>query len=265
MFFLLPLIGVAVGAAVGAIVTHAAGEKDRQAAAHQRKVANELTNKYSNLKQRYNQFVDESKKQVNENNKQINNLTRQHAIDEAAKDFRDIAIELQNKIILLMLDVDKNPSSDALNQLKVAIKATNQVLSQLNRSLIPICDDYFTRNLIRCAGEGEAIDSSTFSSLLDEWLRNEELHIRIALAFDFSTPTFVLEKLARDRDAEVREAVADNPFTPTLALNELANDSINRVRETARHNYVNQIGIERKPIKLLRSVASSSSMPNHLL
>jgi len=55
MFFLLPLVGAAVGAAVVALVTHASGKKDRQAAEHHRQVANDLTTKFSNLEKRYNE------------------------------------------------------------------------------------------------------------------------------------------------------------------------------------------------------------------
>ena len=53
MIFMLPFlfgaVGLAVGAVAGALTTHAVGEKDRQAAKHHRQIANELTNKYTNL------------------------------------------------------------------------------------------------------------------------------------------------------------------------------------------------------------------------
>lgn len=62
MFFLLPLIGAAVGAVASAFVTHAAGEKDRQAGNHHRQVANELTEKYSALEKRYYEFSEKSKR-----------------------------------------------------------------------------------------------------------------------------------------------------------------------------------------------------------
>jgi len=70
MIFLIPLvfgaIGVAVGAVAGAFTTHATGEKDRQAAKHHRKVANELTEKYSALEKRYYELAEESKKQISD-------------------------------------------------------------------------------------------------------------------------------------------------------------------------------------------------------
>jgi gas vesicle protein len=80
MFFLLPLVGAAVGAAAGAFATHAASEKDRQAAKHHRQVANDLSNKYSNLEKRYNEYTEKSKQQIHD-------LTQQHALDEQRKIF----------------------------------------------------------------------------------------------------------------------------------------------------------------------------------
>ncbi len=76
MFFLLPLAAAAVGAAVGALVSHAASEQDRQAADYHRKVANDLTTKYSNLEKTYHNHADKSKKQ-------IRHLTQKHCLDEA--------------------------------------------------------------------------------------------------------------------------------------------------------------------------------------
>jgi uncharacterized membrane protein len=52
MFFLLPLVGAAVGAAASAFATHAAGEKDRQAATYHKQIANDLSTKYSALEKR---------------------------------------------------------------------------------------------------------------------------------------------------------------------------------------------------------------------
>lgn len=55
MFFLLTLIGVAVGAVVGGLATHAAGEGDRRSAKHQRDIANDLITKHTKLEQRYSE------------------------------------------------------------------------------------------------------------------------------------------------------------------------------------------------------------------
>ena len=66
MIFILPFVfgalGLAVGAVAGAFTSHAAGEKDRQAAKHHRQVANELVEKYTNLQKQYYELADESQK-----------------------------------------------------------------------------------------------------------------------------------------------------------------------------------------------------------
>lgn len=142
MFFLLPLVGAAVGAAVGALVTHASGEKDRQAAEHHRKVANDLTNKFSNLEKRYNEYADKSKSQIDE-------FTKQHALDEAEKDLLRLAIRLQQSLYMLMWDIDNKPTYNALIDLEQAVEATNRVLSELSEETIQIPDKYFSRNLTR--------------------------------------------------------------------------------------------------------------------
>lgn len=142
MFFLLPLVGAAVGAAVGALVTHASGEKDRQAAENHRKVANDLTNKFSNSEKRYNEYADKSKSQIDD-------LTKQNALNEVEKDFLRLAIRLQQSLYVLMSDIDNKPTRDALIAFEKAVEATNRVLSALNEEKIQIPNRYFSRNLTR--------------------------------------------------------------------------------------------------------------------
>ena len=142
MFFLLPLVGAAVGAAIGAFATHAAGEKDRQAAKHHRQVANDLSTKYSNLEKRYKKYAKKSKRQIND-------LTRQHALDEAEKDFLRLAIRLQQSLYTLMWDIDDKPTHKSLVEFEKAVLATNTVLFELKEELIQVPDKYFSRNLER--------------------------------------------------------------------------------------------------------------------
>lgn len=142
MLFLLPLVGVAVGAAVGALVTHAGGEEDRQSAEHHRKVANDLTNKFSNLEKRYNEYADKSSDQIDE-------LTKQHALNEAEKDLLRLAIRLQQSLYMLMCDIDSKPTHGTLMDLEQAVEATNRVLSELGEEAIQIPNKYFSRNLTR--------------------------------------------------------------------------------------------------------------------
>lgn len=142
MFFVLPLIGAAVGAVAGALVTHAAGEKDRQAAQQHRNVANELYANYSTLEKSYNELANKSKEQ-------INGLERQLALAEADKDLLRLALRLQQVQLKLMLEIDKRPLQADLTQFKAAVFNTNQVLSLLNEPVITIPDDYFTHNMAR--------------------------------------------------------------------------------------------------------------------
>lgn len=142
MVFLLPLVGAAVGAAVGALVTHASGEKDRQAAEHHRRVANDLTDKFSNLEKRYSEYADKSKSQIDD-------LTRQHALNEAEKDLLRLAIRLQQSLYMLMWDIDDKPTYDVLIGFEEAVESTNRVLSELDEETIQIPSKYFSRNLTR--------------------------------------------------------------------------------------------------------------------
>lgn len=142
MIFILPFlvgaVGVAVGGFIGVLTTHTAGEKDRQAAKHHRQVANELVEKYANIKKQYYELADESQKQ-------IYNLTRQIALGEIEKDCLRLAVRLQQSLIYLMWEIDKAPTAEILNQFKVAVEQTNYVLYQLNEELIIVPSDYYQR------------------------------------------------------------------------------------------------------------------------
>ncbi|MBD2471713.1 hypothetical protein H6G90_29460 [Nostoc sp. FACHB-145] len=133
-------LGLAVGAVAGAFTAHAAGEKDRQAAKHHRKIANELTDKYASLNKKYDELADDSKNQIKK-------LTAQHALDEVEKDCLRLAVRLQQNLIFLMWEIDREPTVDALTSFQTAVEQTNQVLSQLQEELIIVPNDYCTRIL----------------------------------------------------------------------------------------------------------------------
>ncbi|MEH2040908.1 hypothetical protein [Nostoc sp.] len=144
MIFIIPLLfgalGAAVGAVAGAFTAHGAGEKDRQAAKHHREVANELTDKYASLQKKYYEFTDESKRQIND-------LTRQHLSDEIDKDCLRLAVRLQQNLIYLMWEIDRESTADALNSFQAAVEQTNQVLYQLKEELIIVPNDYYASRL----------------------------------------------------------------------------------------------------------------------
>ncbi|MEM1169565.1 MAG: hypothetical protein AAGJ08_10940 [Cyanobacteria bacterium P01_H01_bin.35] len=140
--FIIGGIGAAVGATVGAVTTHAAGEKDREKAKYHRKIANELSEKYAALQRKYNELEDK-------NQKQIQDLTRQAALDEIEKDGLRLALRLQQNLLSLMQAIDSEPSTLTLNNFREAVDVTNKVLDQLNEELIVVSVDYWNQNLIR--------------------------------------------------------------------------------------------------------------------
>lgn len=146
MIFIIPLIfgaiGAAVGAVAGAFVTHASGESDRQAAQHHREVANELTNKFTALERRYHKLADQSQQQIHE-------LTRQRALDAVEKDCLRLAVRLQQHLLTLMQDIDREPVLDSLSCFKEAVEVTNAVLQELKEDLIFVPADYYVRNSLR--------------------------------------------------------------------------------------------------------------------
>ncbi len=168
MIFILPFvfgaIGAAVGAVAGAFTAHAAGEKDRQAAKHHRQVANELTDKYANLEKKYHEFADESKKQ-------IKNLTAQNLLSEIEKDCLRLAVRLQQNVIYLMWEIDREPTAETLNRFQAAVEQTNQVLNQLKEELIIVPNDYYERlfNTIEAAQSSKQISSEE-----EEGIGNDE-------------------------------------------------------------------------------------------
>ncbi|MBC1217852.1 hypothetical protein GNE08_27035 (plasmid) [Trichormus variabilis ARAD] len=131
---------MAVGAVAGAFTAHAAGEKNRQEAKHHKQIANELTNKYASLAEQYYELADKNKKDVKK-------LTDQLALSEVEKDFLRLAVRLQQNLIFLMWEIDREPTVNALNSFQSAVEQTNQVLSQLQEELIIVPDDYYTRTL----------------------------------------------------------------------------------------------------------------------
>ena len=139
--FIFGALGLAVGAVVGAFTTHAVGESDRQAAKHHRTVANELADKYTNLETKYYELADESKNQ-------ILGLTQQHALDEVEKDCLRLAVRLQQNLIYLMWEIDRESTTDALNRFQAAVEQTNKVLYLLKEELIIVPNDYYASRLI---------------------------------------------------------------------------------------------------------------------
>ncbi|MBD2571085.1 hypothetical protein H6G59_24975 [Anabaena lutea FACHB-196] len=65
---MIPFLFGVMGLAMGAFAAYAAESKNRQAAKHYKKIANELSDKYTNLEKGYHQLTDENTKKIDELN-----------------------------------------------------------------------------------------------------------------------------------------------------------------------------------------------------
>ncbi len=139
MIFIIAFVFGALGAVVGVVAgsfTARAKEKDKKAANHYRQLANELTEKYANLEKKYDELADESKKQIND-------LTSQQELGEVEKDSLRLAVQLQQNLLILMWEIDREPTTDTLKRFQAAVEQTNQVLEQLQEDLIVVPEDYY--------------------------------------------------------------------------------------------------------------------------
>ncbi|OKH18010.1 formylglycine-generating enzyme family protein [[Limnothrix rosea] IAM M-220] len=140
----LPLIGVAiaaVSATAAAFTTHAVGAKDRESTKYHRDVNNELNNQYSDLQRKYTELQDEATKHIDE-------LTRQRLESEAEKDLLRLGLRLQQYVCDLMFQIDDSPSYDLLKAFQESVSATNQVLFELQETLISVPPNYFSKYLM---------------------------------------------------------------------------------------------------------------------
>lgn len=142
---MLPLIMAACGAAgavIGVLTTQAAKEQDKQAVERYKKVNAELINSRDKLQQRYYELSDRSKKQINDLNLKL-------AESEMEKDLVYLALSLYHELMALREEIDLNPSFEVLVEFHKAIALTNYVLKQLDKRLVPVNQDYFSRTLTR--------------------------------------------------------------------------------------------------------------------
>jgi hypothetical protein len=65
------------------------------------------------------------------------------------KDVVYLALELYQELMGLREDIDINPSFEVLVEFHKAIVLTNYVLKQLDKRLVPVTQDYFSRTLTR--------------------------------------------------------------------------------------------------------------------
>jgi hypothetical protein len=142
---MLPLIMAAcaaAGAVAGVLTTQAVNEKDRQAVKKYEKVNAELINSRDKLQQRYYELADRSQKQIKDLNLKL-------AESEMEKDLVYLALSLYHELMALREDIDINPCFEVLVEFHKAIALTNYVLQQLDKRLVPLTQDYFSRTLTR--------------------------------------------------------------------------------------------------------------------
>lgn len=102
------------------------------------------------MQKRYENLADtgkeQAKSQTNSYQQHINDLTRINAQNEAEKDLLRLAIRLQQSLHTLMLDIDEQPTKEALLKFEQAVLATNTVLFKLKEELFEVPITYFSRN-----------------------------------------------------------------------------------------------------------------------
>jgi len=224
MFFLLPLIGAAVGATIGALVADSFAESDRAEAVHHRYMENALTNKYSNLQMQYNEMADSSKELAEEQNRKL-------AVVSLESAYFDLALELSCSLFVLSQDISENPTYEALIKFQEAIQQTNQVLSKLDKQPIFISQDYFTKNF--AAIENQKLLGKDSEKIITD-VSKLEVKYRKILATNLSTDSALLSRLSSDCSCEVRKLVAQHPNTNIEILEKLAQNKNMDVRMAAK-------------------------------
>ena len=73
-------------------------------------------------------------------------------------------------------------------------------------------------------------------ALLEQFAKDDDRTVRLAVVDNPATPVALLEQLAKDADSDVRESVAGNPSTPADVLRALAVDNWSDVRAAVAGN-----------------------------
>lgn len=127
MIPMIPFLFGVIGLAIGAFAAYAAGDKNRQAAKHYKKVANELSDKYTNLDKGYHQLTDENTKKIDELN-QAREVIAQNTqiIDELTSRYENIEQEYHQ-----IADENKQHLDNLANSQQLITK-NKQFISELN-------------------------------------------------------------------------------------------------------------------------------------
>jgi chromosome segregation ATPase len=124
---MIPFLFGVIGLAIGAFAAYAVGGKNRQAAKHYKKVANELSDKYTNLDKAYHQLTNENTKKIDELN-QARELIAQNTqvIDELMSRYENLDQEYHQ------IADEKKQHLDNLANSQQLITRNKQVITELN-------------------------------------------------------------------------------------------------------------------------------------
>lgn len=124
---MIPFLFGVIGLAIGAFAAYAAGGKNRQAAKHYKKIANELSDKYTNLEKGYHQLTDENTKKIDELN-QAREVIAQNTqiLDELTSRYENLEQEYHQ-----ITDENKQHLHNLANSQQL-ITRNNQVIGELN-------------------------------------------------------------------------------------------------------------------------------------
>ncbi|MEO0015514.1 MAG: hypothetical protein RLZZ535_3903 [Cyanobacteriota bacterium] len=230
---MLPLIMAAcaaAGAVAGVITTYAAKERDKQAIKKYEKVNAELIDSRDKLQHRYYELSNRSKKQINEVNLKL-------AESEMEKDLVYLALSLYHELMALREDIDINPSFEVLVEFHKAIILTNYVLQQLDKRLVPITQDYFSRTLTRIDERDNLNKQQLFSFMA--MLMNPQQDTVTSLLGDVQNEIF---------------------SQPTIEIEESPNQNINEYLPKFEENYLQEkIDESEEIIQLLKKVPGMTS------
>lgn len=175
------LFGV-MGLAIGAFVAYAAEGKNRQAVKHYKKIANELSDKYTNLEKGYHQLTDEKTRKIDELNKAREVIAQNtQIIDELTSAYQNLeqeyhqlatentryidaftydsdlvyllvgfekesvafVVELHQSVISLMCEIHREATVESIDNFKSLVEEANQFLEEIKENLIIIPNDYY--------------------------------------------------------------------------------------------------------------------------
>ncbi|MBD2145894.1 hypothetical protein [Sphaerospermopsis sp. FACHB-1194] len=127
MIPMIPFLFGVMGLALGAFAAYAAGGKNRQAAKHYKKIANELSDKYTNLEKGYHQLTDENNQKIDELN-QAREVIAQNTqiIDELTSRYDNLEQEYHQ-----ITDENKQHLHNLANSQEL-ITRNKQVIGELN-------------------------------------------------------------------------------------------------------------------------------------